>query len=257
LLNHATHLTRNVLHGGGGMTAALAYSNFMPRRHGQPRRALVSQSWFQRWMSRQIALLNIELRVSGAPLIEQGLCVANHISWLDIPVLMQMRRFAFIAKSEVRDWPLVGRFARSMGTLFIERHNRFSVYRKLPQIEQVLRAGQPVMLFPEGTTSLGDRILPFHPMIFETAVRTSLPVQSITLRYLDSAGQPLPSVSFVDEDSFFEALWRTLNERRIIADLHASPAIPSRDSTRKHLARQCRDQMQGRLSVLQSVHQSG
>jgi len=122
--------------------------------------------------------LRIKVYADG-PLASEGLIIANHISWTDILILGSCQQAAFVAKSEVRGWPLLGLLARMHGTLFVQREGRGSAQRQVAALAAVLARG-PVILFPEGTTGNGAQVLPFRPTLFAAAAgRTVQPVAII------------------------------------------------------------------------------
>ncbi|ARU58656.1 1-acyl-sn-glycerol-3-phosphate acyltransferase [Oleiphilus messinensis] len=212
---------------------------------------LLEVETFARWMSRFTRLLNVEVQIHGEKMAGNGFFVANHISWLDAVVLAQLHRFSFVAKDEVKEWPLVGQMSQKMNTVFIKRTSKFSVYRSLPRLEEALQNGASILAFPEGTTSVGKQILPFFPMLFETATRTQKPVQPVLLRYTDEAGNLLPEVGFVDGDTVFDTLFRMLEKKRIVAHIHLLPELAPADC-RKQLARDSREALSKYLETSQT-----
>jgi 1-acyl-sn-glycerol-3-phosphate acyltransferase len=129
----------------------------------------------------RLLLRGLRIRVATWRAIDPGaLVVANHISWTDILVLGSLRPMAFVAKSEVRGWPLLGILARLHGTLFIRRGDRGGVAGQVDRITAALERG-PVVLFPEGTTGNGADVLPFRSTLFAAAAGRW--VQPVTLRY--------------------------------------------------------------------------
>ena len=130
------------------------------------------------------ACLGLKRRATGAPMAGPGAVLANHVSWLDIFVLNASARVMFVAKAEVRGWPGIGVLARGTGTVFV---NRQRAQAKLQErmLGERLAAGHRLMIFPEGTTSDGLRVLPFKSSILG-AFAGSLPgvaIQPVTLRY--------------------------------------------------------------------------
>ncbi len=120
------------------------------------------------------------------------LVVANHISWIDIFVIHSQCPCSFVAKDEIRRWPLLGTLVARTGTLFIERGKRRAVHRMIEHIERRLQAGGRVAVFPEGTKSDGRRLLPFHANLIEGAVRAGVPVAPVGIRYVDGNGESSP-----------------------------------------------------------------
>ncbi|MFE8072655.1 lysophospholipid acyltransferase family protein [Marinobacteraceae bacterium S3BR75-40.1] len=153
--------------------------------------------------------LGYRVRVEGQPVIDAPvLYVSNHISWTDIPVLLAQTPLRFLAKKEVGKWPVIGWLAREGGTLFIDRGKGQSGQVR-QQIAQALGDGDSVLVFPEGTTSDGTGVLPFHGRLLAAAADADVPVQPITLGYR-RRGQPDTIVPFIGNDDFHRHLWRLL-----------------------------------------------
>jgi len=171
------------------------------------RRALI-QTW-ARWTLRAAG---IRVKSTGKPWISAGLVLPNHVSWLDILVIDSVAPCSFIAKAEIRSWPLVGLLCDRAGTLFIERGRRHAVHQVLETATEQLRAGGRVAVFAEGTTSDGTVVLPFHANLVEAAVRANCAVQPLALRYEDGSGQRSTAVDFVGATTFAQSLWRVLAE---------------------------------------------
>lgn len=166
----------------------------------------------QAWALAALALLAIELRVSGPmPAAGPVLRAANHVSWLDILVLQAVCPSRFVAKAEVREWPLMGRLATNAGTLFISRESPRDALRVVHQMAAHLKAGEALTIFPEGTTSDGLQVLPFHANLFQAAVSADAPVQPVALQFVDHAsGQVSLAPSYIDEDTLLQSMWRTV-----------------------------------------------
>jgi 1-acyl-sn-glycerol-3-phosphate acyltransferase len=184
-----------------------------------------------------LATLGLRLHVTGRPSGERRLVASNHVSWLDVCVLTTQERLGFVAKSEVRDWPLIGSLTARLDTAFIDRGNAFACYRTLPDLQRRLSTAGMV-IFPEGTTTLGHDVRHYHGMLFETAVRERLPVQPVTVRYRGVDGTPSRSAAFIDDDSLLGSLLRITGEPRVEVHLEWHPPVRSGD--RRILARRCR-----------------
>ncbi len=133
-----------------------------------------------------LRIIGIGFSASGQPMVGQGAVVANHSSWLDIFVLNASKRIYFVSKSEVAAWPGIGWLARATGTLFIER-NRNKAAEQSAQLQSRLQAGHKLLFFPEGTSSDGQRVLPFKSSLFAAffspELREVLSVQPVTVTY--------------------------------------------------------------------------
>jgi len=177
------------------------------------------------WARVLIRLCGIKLSVSGHP-PEPGpvLWVANHVSWLDIFVLNHVRSTTFIAKHEIRHWPVLGWLVAGADTIFIERGVRHAVHRVGLAMENRFEEGQAVGLFPEGTTSTGFDVLPFYANLYEPARRMAVPIQPIALLY-SHRGQRSDFASFVGEESLMQNLWRVLGTTGVSIEMVFLPVM--------------------------------
>lgn len=167
------------------------------------------------WSARMLAALDIECSVAGAAPPGSLMIVANHVSWLDILALNAVRPARFVAKSEVRHWPLLGWLVASAGTLFIERTRSRDALRVVHQVAAALRAGETVALFPEGTTSEGDAVLPFHANLLQAAISAGAPIQPVVLRYSDAGQRVSAAAAYVGETTLLQSLARVLGAQRL------------------------------------------
>jgi 1-acyl-sn-glycerol-3-phosphate acyltransferase len=181
--------------------------------------ALQRHARVQAWARRMLAVLGIGLELQGEPPVHGPmLLVANHISWLDILVMHAARHCRFVSKSEVRHYPLLGRLATAAGTLYIERESRRDAMRVVHQMAAALQAGDILAVFPEGTTSDGVQLRPFHANLLQAAVSAAAPVQPVGLRYADSlSGRTSLTPCYVGDDTLVASLWRTVAGEPITA----------------------------------------
>ena len=166
----------------------------------------------QVWSMKMLRLIAIKLIVKGQPASNGPvLMVANHISWLDITSLHAASFCRFVSKADIKKWPVIGTLATGVGTLFIERESRRDAMRVVHHMTERLRAGDVIGVFPEGTTSDGQSLLPFHANLFQAAIAADAPVQPIALQFIDhTTGQHSSAPCYIDDDTLFESLWRTL-----------------------------------------------
>lgn len=139
------------------------------------------------WARATAAILGLRIQVLGTPPEGRYLLVSNHLSYVDIIVLMNAVDACFLSKAEVAHWPLIGPVARFAGTLFVDRTRRTDLPRVLAEIESTLDGGRGVVFFPEGTSSPGCELLPFKPSLFEVAARGDLEVACCALHYATPA----------------------------------------------------------------------
>lgn len=176
------------------------------------------------WNRAVCRILNLELKVHGALDPDARLLVANHVSWLDIIALGSQFPCLFVAKEEVARWPVVGFLAKGINTLFVRRGDNRQTGSAAQMMVWRLRQGRRVLLFPEGTTTAGDRVLRFHGKLFQPAELAGVSAQAIALRY---SGAARNSVPFVGEDEFLPHLLGVIRLERIDLDLHYCPALPA------------------------------
>jgi len=176
------------------------------------------------WHARLCRALGVKVRVSGRP-DPRCLLVANHISWLDIPALGAQAPLGFLSKAEVRAWPLVGWMAEVAGTLFITRGGH-QTGAMASRIADDIARGRSLMVFPEGTTSMGLGVRRFHPRLFAIAQQPGLGVQPVALSYRHGDDpRPDSAVPFVGEDTLLASLMRILRHPDLIAEVRFLPPI--------------------------------
>jgi 1-acyl-sn-glycerol-3-phosphate acyltransferase len=189
----------------------------------------------QRWHRRLLAILGVELRVEGLALREPHMTVANHVSWLDIPVLGALEATRFVGKSEIKDWPVAGWLASAGGTFFLRRGSGGSaplINRLVPH----LRAHGSVTLFPEGTTTDGSAVLPFHARLFAAAIAARCPVQPVTIQY-GFAADGANIAPFIGNDSLAGHIVRLLRCPKLeVRVMYGPPLHPH--ASRDELARE-------------------
>ena len=171
----------------------------------------------QVWSLAMLRCIRIELRVQGHPALNGPLLlVANHMSWLDITALHAARFCRFVSKADIQKWPFIGLLASGIGTLFIERESRRDAMRVVHHMTDSLRAGDVLGVFPEGTTSDGTSLLPFHANLFQAAIVANVPIQPVALQFIDqTTGQRSTAPCYVGDDTLVGSVWRTLTTPNI------------------------------------------
>ena len=176
----------------------------------------------QAWSLKFLALWGVHLQVLGEP-VRSGpaLIVSNHISWLDILVIHAARYCRFVSKSDIRDWPLVGSLATGSGTLYIERSSRKDALRMVHDMADAMKEGDVLAVFPEGTTSDGKDLLPFHANLIQSAIAAQVPVQPMSLKFVDArTGELTLAPCYIGDDTLVGSVWRTLTAPSITAVVH-------------------------------------
>lgn len=173
----------------------------------------------QAWARRMLAVLGIALQVRGQPPLRGPvLLVSNHISWLDILVLHAARHCRFVSKADVKRWPLIGALATGAGTLYIERESRRDAMRVVHHMAASLQSGDILAVFPEGTTSDGIDLLPFHANLVQAAISAQAPAQPVALQFIEThTGRMSLSPCYIGDDTLVASLWRTLTGPPITA----------------------------------------
>ncbi len=184
-------------------------------------------------------ILGIQVQIHGTPILKTALLVANHISWLDIIALRSVCNTVFLAKSEVRSWPVLGFLAALSGTQFISRNRPRAIRRTMAKLTKLLKEGHNVTLFPEGTTLDGHSVGPFHAALFQSAIDSGRPIQPLGLCYTRQTKID-PLVPFIGDDPFLNHLWRILGLEHIQLDIYSTPPITPVAINRVELAQSAR-----------------
>ncbi len=207
------------------------------------------------WSIKLLKLCGIRVTIHKAtrePTPATELIVANHVSWLDIFVINSLQPCRFVAKSDIRDWPLIGWLCEKAGTIFIARGRQRDVRRIYEGLVESIHAGDRIAFFPEGTTSAQGQVLPFHANLFEAAIEAKAPIQPYALRYTDAAGNLHPATEFVGDMTFAQSVIAVLKSKGIKAELMILPVIDSGDAHRRALAGAARRSIGNALGYRQS-----
>jgi 1-acyl-sn-glycerol-3-phosphate acyltransferase len=202
----------------------------------------------QRWSARLLGICRVRLeRAAGADTLAHALIVANHISWLDIFVINAVHPCRFVAKAEIRAWPVVGWLVAQAGTVFIARGNRRDLRHIFKGLVEALGRRRRVAFFPEGTTGTQGALLPFHANLFEAAIDAAVPVQPVALAYVDERGAWHPAVDYTGETTFVDSVVHILGGEPVVARLACLAPIPAAGSHRRELAQAAHDAIAARL----------
>ncbi|MGA2550134.1 MAG: lysophospholipid acyltransferase family protein [Burkholderiaceae bacterium] len=192
-----------------------------------------------RWWSR-IVLSLCGVRVTSQGRLDAGgqsrMLVLNHISWTDIYVVHTVRATRFVAKSEIRRWPVIGYLCARTGTIFIERGRRHAVHQANQHLAELLREGACIGVFPEGTTSDGQGLLPFHANLIQAAIEAQIPVQPVALRYRKPSGAIALEAAYIGETSLWESLCTVIRGAPMTATVTLLDPIDTRGRTRHQVA---------------------
>lgn len=243
-LRRGLRLARLMLHVLVGMV--LAHTLLPLLRARRPPAGAAVVRW---WTARLLAILNVGVVIEGARLMQPTLFVANHISWLDIPLLRAAIDATFVSKQEVRAWPAIGRLAHQAGTVFFDRGERNAAVAAADRMTWTLARGESMLIFPEATTTRGDEVRRFHARLFQAAVRTSAPVQAVAIAYSDGVKRH-DQVPFVDDENFLSHLWRLAVSPRIEARLRFCAPLTAQHGERRMLADAACAQIRQALGLL-------
>lgn len=213
----------------GAVQVALLYPFLgLPARRGLKRR------WSRQFLTR----LGIRIVADADRFAEctDGLLVCNHVSFVDIFVINALSPAGFVAKAEIADWPLVGWLCRHTETVFIARGSRRAAHQTQRQMVDSLRAGHRLAIFPEGTTSIGDGVLPFHGALFQAAIDANVAVHSLALAYFDEHGRRSLAPAYVGDLTLVDCLRAVLGERGLEVRVTRCATHVPPHADRRHLA---------------------
>ena len=184
----------------------------------------------QHWSGMILRTLGIRLRMTGTRPAGPALLVANHLSWADPFVLIACYPVHFVAKAEIRRWPVFGWLAAMAGTIFIQRDRQRDLSKVAQAFVSHLNDGSAVGMFPESTTSDGSRLLPFKPALFQVAVSAAADCHPVALGYDHCAA------IWIDNMGFLSSVWHVMAQPCITASVHFCPAIAYQGQHRRDLA---------------------
>lgn len=195
-------------------------------------RARAVRAWFR-----------LMLRACGVRLVVHGdrrlshhgnatLVTANHVSWLDIPAILAVEPVRVLAKTDVRDWPLVGFLAARAGTVFIDRRRLRRLPVTVADIATSLRTGGSVLVFPEGSTWCGRTAGRFYPATLQASIDADAAVRPVALRYRLRDGTPTTVAAFLGDDTLLASAWRVLAARGLVVEVWVHPVLAPQDDRR-------------------------
>ncbi|MBC3885416.1 lysophospholipid acyltransferase family protein [Undibacterium griseum] len=238
------HFFRIFIHLMAGMlTCACQFPFSSPERR---------ERLIRRWSQQLLAICTVDVAFQDASegvVAKTALIVSNHVSWLDIFVINTLHPCHFVAKADIRSWPLVGWLCEQAGTIFLARGKQREVRRIYEGLVHQIQAGKRIAFFPEGTTAAQGTVLPFHANLFEAAIEAKVPVQPFVIRYIDASGQFHTAADFIGEMTFVDSLRVILTAPRMTAELIRLPAISTEGAHRRDVAQQARSAVMQALGV--------
>jgi lyso-ornithine lipid O-acyltransferase len=178
--------------------------------------------WLHRNSCRALKIFKLKMSVKGQ-VPSRGLLISNHLSYLDILVISSITPALFVAKRDVKSWPIVGWLAQMAGSLFVDRERRIKVGEINREIKAALDKGMLVVLFPEGTSSGGHSVLPFKSALLEPAMHGSYPISIGSIEYEMKSGDASHEICYWGDHTFFPHLVNLLGKRRFSVIVQFSP----------------------------------
>lgn len=211
----------------------------------------------QRWSRQLLEILAIRVDAALGGIAPGSLIVANHISWLDIFAINAARPAAFVAKSELRGWPLIGWLSAHTDTVFLRRGSRGHAKIVNGEIDALLTAGKDVAIFPEGTTTDGTHLLHFHAALLQPAVETKRPIVPLALSYETAAGQRTLAAAYAGATTLAQCLAAILATPQMVVRLRAMPALDPQTRSRRMLAPAAHDAIAFSLGLPRASNRPG
>lgn len=214
----------------------------------------------QKWSRGLLRILRIRVEFAGdgpPPDMQEGLLVCNHVSFIDIFVINAVLPAGFVSKDEVARWPLIGWLSRHNDTVFLARGSRRAAHQTQQLMVDALTAGRRLAVFPEGTTTAGDQVLPFHGALLQSAIDATVPLHALALSYHGADGEPSTAPAYIDDVELMQCLLATLRAGGITARLTLAATYPPPHPDRRHLGHHAHHaianavQRQRKLSVMQ------
>jgi 1-acyl-sn-glycerol-3-phosphate acyltransferase len=243
LVIRAYRISRVLIHTLTGLTLA---TFVLPVAKNSTKLGLI-----QWWCGGLLRAFNIKLVTYGELPSQstQGIMfVANHISWLDIHALNSLIPLRFIAKSEIKSWPIFGYLVTKANTLFIDRSKRQEAGRILQITMESLKAGDNLCFFPEGTTSDGTQILAFKGSILQAAIDANTYVWPVAIHYPSINNGVNTEVAYAGDTTLIESMRNILRQAQPVVSLHFLQAINTRDQNRRDITQATYDAISTKLA---------
>lgn len=208
----------------------------------QYRKLRLQTRGMQWWAQAGCRILGIHIVPSGSYRRDDVFfVVSNHCSYIDILVIGSMVQSVFVSKSDVASWLFLGRMVRLAGTIFVDRESKIASVKVLETINERLRNGVSVVVFPEGTTNNGLAMRDFKSTFFKAPIDSGVPILPVSIIYSHIEGMPvtpgtIDTVAWHSDMEFLSHFWNLLSIRRIDAHVHFSQSVSNFTKDRKVLA---------------------
>ncbi len=227
--------------------ALAAWLVFCLLTHLPLRTLKLRSAWPQRFLAGVARIAGARVEMRGEHVQSDVLYISNHVSWLDVAIIAGATGSAFVAKAEMAPWPLIGWLATLNNSIYVERNARLDVGAQAAALGAALETGQPVTLFPEGTTGDGVQLLPFRSSLIAAVAPPppGIAIQPVAIDY----GADAADIAWVDDEPIGANALRLMARRRPIhAVLHFLKPLPSEEFTdRKAIARHARAEVAAAL----------
>jgi 1-acyl-sn-glycerol-3-phosphate acyltransferase len=208
------------------------------------------------WSQHTLEILGIQvLHETSLTQIEQSaaplMFVANHVSWIDALIIQSIQPSIFVAKAEVKAWPIVGSIAKGCGVVFVDRGSPSSARRMVDEVSSALHHGYCVAVFPEGTSSEGSSVSLFHTNLFEAAINHHIQIQPLAIRYTNpNTGALCLKAAFIGDIGFVQSLHQVMTSTGIQAKVHAGDMLSPQGHSRRTLAHLSHRSVSSQLELL-------
>lgn len=209
----------------------------------------------QRWSMVLLDILGVRLEADLQHAAGGSLIVANHTSWLDIFVIGAALPAVFVSKAEVRNWPILGWLAAINETIFLRRGSRGHARLVNQEIAEKLDEGKHVVVFPEGTTTDGLRLLSFHAALIQPALAAGKPVVPMAISYWEADGQRSLAPRYDGDISFGECLKSIASRPRLHTRLQSLPALGLNGEDRRIVAKTAHEAI-AEVILVKEVHET-
>ena len=209
----------------------------------------IPSPWPRLFLRLTARALGARVKVVGTPLRKHVFFVANHLSWIDIPILGGITGTAFVAQDGVRSWPVIGWLGTLNRTIYVSRTDKQNVANQVAELREAIAENWSVTLFPEGTTSDGRGLLPFKPSLFATMAPPpkDLLIQPIWLDF----GADGPEIAWIGEETGWESAVRAfVREGSFQVRVNfLDPFDPSEFAGRKEITAEARKRMAAAMTA--------
>ena len=200
------------------------------------------------WVNRTSKIIGLDIHQQGRPPKSNTLIAANHISFLDIVVIASVADVTFLSKSTLRFWPIIGFTAKRFGTIFIQRNKGRTIKKITDLIANTLTQNRSMVIFPEGTTTTGEKIKKFHSGLFQAAINTNTPVQPVALSYIRD-GKLDRTAAYIERDNFIISLIKIISQDKTDVYITFLDTIESDTFNRMEIAKTCQNRISRQLSL--------